>query len=195
MYVVSNSTSSIFDYSLSFLQIWPYGSQPYNTVALNSSQIDFCPNFATVGNGICELENDNDICHHDGIDCCKGNVSWIGDSYCDDINNDIHCRFDGGDCCLTPLLTTYCSVCECIDTGMKDIIDPCPKFASVGNGFCDLENNHAICNYDGGDCCANSDLIADDQCDYENYNHVCQYDGGDCCYEYDEGHYFQDEHD
>ena len=181
----------IFPFSL---QIWPYGSIPHNTMALNSSQIFSCPNFEAVGNDICDSENDNHNCHYDGVDCCKGNVSWIGDAYCNDVNNNAQCRFDGGDCCLSPVNTFDCSVCECIDTGMKEIINPCPNSASVGNGFCDLQNNNAICNYDGGDCCANSDLIGNDQCDLENYNYVCQYDGGDCCYETDEGHIFQAEY-
>ena len=47
-----------------------------------------------------------------------------------------------------------------------------------------MQNNNAICNYDGGDCCPNSDLIRNDECDHVNYNHVCHFDGGDCCFKY-----------
>ena len=61
--------------------------------------------------------------------------------------------------------------------------DPCPNYSKLGNGVCNLENNNAICSYDGGDCCPNADLIRNGQCDYVNYNRVCHFDGGDCCYE------------
>ena len=63
------------------------------------------------------------------------------------------------------------------------VFDPCPNPTLSGNGLCNPENNHAICNYDDGDCCPNQDLIGNGQCDNVNYNHVCHFDGGDCCYQ------------
>ena len=57
----------------------------------------------------------------------------------------------------------------------------------IGNGFCDSENNNAICNYDDGDCCPNYDLISDENCDLVNYNHKCHFDGGDCCFKHPGG--------
>ena len=148
---------------------------PYN-------ELHLCPNLDSVGNGICNPENDNSICNFDGRDCCLGSISWIGDGYCDDITNTPQCNFDGGDCCLNSVVTSFCSVCECIENDQTDTVSPCSTSISVGNGLCNPENNIPICNYDGGDCCPNSNLIGDSQCDYINFNHVCQFDGGDCCY-------------
>ena len=44
------------------------------------------------------------------VDCING---WIGDGICDDVNNIGDCLFDGGDCCNQPLVTNYCTECEC----------------------------------------------------------------------------------
>ena len=41
------------------------------------------------------------------------NVAWIGDGICDDQNNFPGCQFDEGDCCIQPLVTDYCTECEC----------------------------------------------------------------------------------
>ena len=68
------------------------------------------------------------------------------------------------------------------DTSLENLTDPCPSPTLSGNGICNSENNHAICNYDDGDCCPNKDLIGNGLCDYVNYNHACHFDGGDCCY-------------
>ena len=89
---------------------------------------------------------------------------------------------------MSPVTTTYCSVCECIeeDTASRSL---CPDFSSVSNGLCNPENNVLTCNYDGGDCCPNADLIGNGQCDFVNYNHICQFDGGDCCFENHDYHH------
>ena len=51
----------------------------------------------------------------------------------------------------------------------------------VGNGFCNAETNIAECDFDGGDCCPNPNMIGDAICNDE-INHLgCNYDGGDCC--------------
>ena len=49
-----------------------------------------------------------------------------------------------------------------------------------GNGYCDDENNHEICNFDGGDCCgtcANMDKCLDCQCfDDSPINYSCKFE-------------------
>ena len=51
----------------------------------------------------------------------------------------------------------------------------------VGNGYCDEGTNKTECNYDGGDCCSNSDMVDNGICNDETNNLECNYDGGDCC--------------
>ena len=51
----------------------------------------------------------------------------------------------------------------------------------VGDGVCNDETNIAECNYDGGDCCPNPELVANSVCNYDTNNAECAYDGGDCC--------------
>ena len=51
----------------------------------------------------------------------------------------------------------------------------------VGDGYCNDENNHADCNYDGGDCCPTPDLIANGFCNDETNHGICLFDGLDCC--------------
>ena len=51
-------------------------------------------------------------------------------------------------------------------------------FHSVGNGYCDVENNKEKCFWDGGDCCS---YHGDGICDDKNNNEECDWDGGDCC--------------
>ncbi|CAM9907104.1 unnamed protein product [Pylaiella littoralis] len=98
-------------------------------------------------------------------DCIEG---YYGDGDCDSSNNKAECGYDGGDCCS----------CTCVDTedytcGMNDFacIDPeaacvdddditaemfenCGRLYSIGDGYCDQDNNKAECGYDGGDCCS-----------------------------------------
>ena len=76
---------------------------------------------------------------------------------------------------------------------------------SIGDGYCQDENNNGACNYDGGDCCGSciiteqcsqcqclgggetggndipNPLIGDGYCQDEINNAECNYDGGDCC--------------
>ena len=39
----------------------------------------------------------------------------MGNGACEDHNNNCGCEWDGGDCCGENVVTTYCSVCECLD--------------------------------------------------------------------------------
>ena len=80
-----------------------------------------CPNYTSIGNGICNDENNNPICQYDGGDCCLPNVNitactechcnnidgdfdpcpsygQIGDGQCNDINDNLICSHDGEDC-------------------------------------------------------------------------------------------------
>jgi hypothetical protein len=72
----------------------------------------------------------------------------------------------------------------------------------VGNGFCNDETNNEDCNYDGGDCCVNTNinscsecechiietcaagyhpLVGNGFCDDDTNIAECDYDDGDCC--------------
>ena len=85
------------------------------------SQFVLCPYFSQIGDGICQDENNVDICLYDGGDCglteinvthcseCKcispddefdpcPEGDRIGDGACNLSNNNTVCSFDGGDC-------------------------------------------------------------------------------------------------
>ena len=101
-------------------------------------------------------------------------MAWIGDGYCDDQNNVEGCQFDGGDCCIQPLVTDYCTECEChskfviidycnckikitssinISFNLFSVGNPICIDAWIGDGICDDQNNIVDCLFDGGDCC------------------------------------------
>jgi len=93
---------------------------------------------------------------------CKS-PGYKGDGYCDDGNNNAGCQYDGGDCCYKSLesgvvKTKHCTECACLDPdNLGDAPGAScgsPKFQ--GDGNCDDNNNNEGCQYDGGDCCANS---------------------------------------
>ncbi|CAM9566132.1 unnamed protein product, partial [Ectocarpus sp. 4 AP-2014] len=93
----------------------------------------------------------------------------IGDGYCDMDNNNEACAYDGGDCCECTCEDTPNNKCgrrinfACIDPAAPcvdddsftvDMIDNCKYPRGIGNGWCDVENNNELCAYDGGDCCS-----------------------------------------
>ena len=80
--------------------------------------------------------------------------NWKGDKTCDDKNNHCGCGWDGGDCCGTTkdYDFLYCKECKCLDPAHKDKDMAC-KASFIGDNYCDAVNNHANCEYDGGDCC------------------------------------------
>ena len=98
------------------------------------------------------------------------NSKLRGDGNCDDENNNPECDFDGGDCC-TDTRHLQCHDCICKDQnhsnfgvfGVKRIImktentKDCPKSFWIGDGHCDDENNIPECNFDGGDCCIDTE--------------------------------------
>ena len=121
-----------------------------------------CPNTTSIGNGLCNPENNIPICNFDGGDCCP-NADLIGNDECDYVNYNHVCHFDSGDCCYQDLQVM----------GHYDHI--------LGDDKCSFILNLEMCNYDQGDCCDHS-RIADGICDETNNNRICHFDGGDCCF-------------
>ncbi|CAM9104677.1 unnamed protein product, partial [Hapterophycus canaliculatus] len=97
--------------------------------------------------------------------------------------------FDGGDCCECTCVTPYdddyfCNqdrfACvdpeaPCVDDDdvTIEMIDACGDVQSVGNGYCDAENNNEICGYDGGDCCECTCVAGDDSYTDCSNNFAC----------------------
>merc|ERR1712187_909328 len=75
----------------------------------------------------------------------------------DDENNHCGCAWDGGDCCGTTKEYDYlyCKVCKCLDPKKKPKLKTGEKcdVHFKGDTHCDPQNNHADCDFDGGDCC------------------------------------------
>eukprot|EP00903_Cladosiphon_okamuranus_P014617 g13555.t1 len=85
---------------------------------------------------------------------------------CDSSNNRAECGYDSGDCCSCTCVDTTEYICgstgfQCVDPDAPCVDDDdvtverlenCDNY-SIGNGYCDSENNNALCDYDGGDCC------------------------------------------
>ena len=138
------------------------------------------PNFncidAWIGDGFSDDVNNKAECKFDFGDCCNNNNpdkhvycdtcneceilnedpcvnSWFNDTYCDDYNNNELCKFDNGDCCdLTNTNNTdknkYCEFCRnCIISDLDCVT------SWIHDGYCDDHNNKALCDWDGRDCC------------------------------------------
>eukprot|EP00903_Cladosiphon_okamuranus_P014618 g13556.t1 len=105
-------------------------------------KVENCGYVEGIGNGFCDTENNNALCDYDGGDCCECTCSTEGNPYDDDIG----CR-DGFQC-IDP-------AAPCVDDDDVTIedVENCGYVEGKGNGFCDTENNNALCDYDGGDCC------------------------------------------
>ncbi|CAN0087631.1 unnamed protein product, partial [Scytosiphon promiscuus] len=110
--------------------------------------------------------------YNDGYLDCLGVISYIGDGYCDISNNNEECGWDGGDCCprtcddsdswytcgevgydcLDPTVSTGCETTSTLDS--DDFSDDatgatyCPY---QGDGKCDSTYNSASCDWDGGE--------------------------------------------
>ena len=84
----------------------------------------------------------------------------IGDGVCDWWNDFAFCDYDGGDCRTTTTTTTTPSgITEKVKFDIQIYFDPfqgCLKPLWVGDGYCDDQTNTPQCNFDGGDCCAES---------------------------------------
>ena len=78
-----------------------------------------CPDYTTIGNGICDSINDNFVCYYDGGDCylganipnctsfdCMHNIGFdpcpkfgnVSNGMCEKENFNLICSFDGEDC-------------------------------------------------------------------------------------------------
>ena len=53
--------------------------------------------------------------------------------------------------------------------------------AFVGDGVCNDKTNIAECDYDGLDCCVNSNMVGIGVCNDDTNHLECSYGGGDCC--------------
>ena len=145
--------------------------------------LDDCPD--------CIESGSLDDCSVDG-DCCP--IDWIGDGYCDDINqtygcnlvcysltsNDEVCWMDNGDNSQNINNLPLCPENSIEDNGDCEEDDndipetPCDEAGGfsvwIADGYCDLENNIDICDYDGGDCCPTSCLdLAQNGCPDNTY--------------------------
>ena len=151
-----------------------------------------------VGNGFCNDDTNIAECDYDGGDCCGcvitehcedcaclGNITngeitnpFVGNNLCNDETNNPNCNYDGGDCCGYTINSEHCTECTCFhqETCLAGV-----THVFVGDGVCNDETNIAECYYDGGDCCPNSELVANSVCNDETNIVECSYDGGDCC--------------
>jgi hypothetical protein len=104
---------------------------------------------------------------------------------------------------------SYCTDCLCLDC-TETCATACSNPVWQGDGFCDDNNNHCGCDWDGGDCCgadmgltyayclecacrdpesacptsgtcSNAAWVGDGFCDDGNNNCNCDWDNGDCC--------------
>ena len=79
-----------------------------------------CPDYAFIGDGVCQDGNNIPVCHYDGGDCCLQNVNstacaececiketdfdpcpshqQIADGQCNEVNDNLICSYDGEDC-------------------------------------------------------------------------------------------------
>ena len=152
-----------------------------------------------VGNGFCNDETNNADCNYDGGDCCVMNANpnscsecvchlietcaagyhpWVGNGFCNDETNIAECNYDSGDCCGYSVNSEHCTECTCFyqETCLAGV-----THAFVGDGICNDETNIVECDYDGGDCCPNPNLVGNGNCNDVTNNLECTYDGGDCC--------------
>jgi len=169
-----------------------------------------CEVFSWAGDGNCDDQNNNCGCDWDGGDCCAGMGTvlycqecscldpdfqtacnepchepvWQGDQTCDDENNHCGCNWDGGDCCGTTADYNYdyCTDCDCLDPDNQLTLNE-GEVCDVhwrADTHCDPQNNHANCDYDGGDCCGPTEDGEEGRSKY----HFCTAEeilpGGDC---------------
>ena len=106
---------------------------------------DWCCVQSKLNDGICHVENNNEGCFYDSLDCCgeeetcplQGicDIGLLKNAKCDQINNKAECFFDYGACVSS-------------SNGKSLLCQP----SLYGDSFCDIENSQPQCNFDGGDC-------------------------------------------
>ena len=152
-----------------------------------------------VRNGFCNDDTNIAGCDYDGGDCCGYNINsehctectcfnletclagvhpLVGDGVCNDETNIAGCDYDDGDCCGYNINSEHCTECTCFH---QEACLAGVTHAFVGDGICNDETNVVECNYDGGDCCQNPNMVGNGICNGETNNLECNYDGGDCC--------------
>eukprot|EP00979_Chaetoceros_neogracilis_P015602 scaffold6229_cov178-Chaetoceros_neogracile.AAC.3 len=169
-----------------------------------SSFFSFESNITELGDGKCDMHNNQPDCGWDGKDCLEFNAKYplclltfgvddleperVGDGTCDNFGgyNSLECGYDGSDCSTFNLQYPEC------EGKNPDVI---------GDGNCDLEYNNGRCGLDGLDClsvdCRTDTgsfctaypncnvnlplLIGNGDCDVGDYNTAeCGFDDGDC---------------
>ncbi len=127
--------------------------------------------FKRIGNGVCDVDLNNEQCCLDGFDCasetvvCSANFKFaeskeniivatslspervtmkIGDGFCDSILNNAECNFDKGDCSWSSVCKFSCSLGFDNNTGVKSLM--------IQDGICQPELVTEDCCFDGGDC-------------------------------------------
>ena len=110
--------------------------------------------------------------------CEAGYHPLVGNGFCDDDTNIAECDYDGGDCCGYHIDSDHCTACICLH---QEMCAAGVTHVFLGDGVCNDETNFAECDYDGGDCCIDPNLVGDAICNDETNNLGCNYDGGDCC--------------
>ncbi|CAN0436247.1 unnamed protein product [Pylaiella littoralis] len=155
---------------------------PCTCTAPDTDRGDYCSDFACI-DPAATCVDDDDITAEMVTNC--DNVVGIGDGNCDLYNNNAECGYDGGDCCSCTCKVPEtvwdddygCRNFACVDPEATcaeddditvDVVENCDDVLAVGNGFCDETNNNEPCNYDGGDCCECTCVPreADDDWDY-----------------------------
>ena len=94
--------------------------------------------------------------------CTDGVIPDIGDGWCNMENNNEGCFFDGGDCCDCARASNTSSFSPCADPdaacynpAAATVQSTCINGTKykIGDGMCNMENKNEGCLYDGGDCC------------------------------------------
>ena len=105
------------------------------------------------------------------MNCTEGVVENVGNGQCDLDNNNEGCLFDGGDCCectrtndesfLINQFSSSFTLCVdpsalCYDSSAAALQSSCTNgnVSYIGDGRCDEQNNFEGCMFDGGDCCS-----------------------------------------
>lgn len=93
--------------------------------------------------------------------CTNGTIADIGNGRCDTALNVPSCGFDGGDCCSCTCSDGPTHSCpdSDFDCVYPDCGDPSADTSKettcnedwLGDAYCDADNNHLGCSWDGGD--------------------------------------------
>lgn len=107
-----------------------------------------------LGDGKCDLRNNNDACDYDRGDCCSCDCSSTKPYMCGSSSSSSFFSssyFHDGFHCVNPT-----SIC------VSEIVAEYPTctgdLAYFGDKVCNDENNNESCGYDGGDCCPCTNL-------------------------------------